>query len=457
MATGGAWREQNLPTSPPRKRGRVRTAGRATAREGFEPMSELGSLPEMPIAPRHGALGPLHEPLFRTLWIAAVISYTGTWMQNVGAAWLMTRLTMSPLMVGLVQATGSIAVFLVVLPAGAIADMVDRRKLLLLTQSWMVLAAVALGVLTLAGKVTPTLLLLLTLLMGFGAVLNDPAWQAITPEVVSHRNFAAGVALNSAGYNVARALGPAIGGLVIAAAGSGIAFLLNAASFFGVIYFLYQWRRKPGRTSFRAGHMMRAMFAGFRHMRDSRPVKAVLVRSAVFSISAGALPALLPLLAHPFGSQGYGLLLGFFGFGALLGATLIPLFRRSLSADLLVSIATAVFALASFSAGRWQSFPVLSITLFLAGVAWIQVLASLNVSAQTMCPAHMRARAISMYLLVLQGGLAGGAALWGEVAQQIGISHSLSYAALGLLVGVPAAAWFKLHAGDIQPTPVGMD
>ena len=152
----------------------------------------------MPIAPprRRSVLGPLHEPLFRTLWIAAVVSYTGTWMQNVGAGWLMTSLTMSPLMVGLVQAAGSIAVFLVVLPAGAIADVVDRRKLLLVTQTWMVVAAAGLGVLTIAGKVTPSLLLLFTLLMGFGAVLNDPAWQAITPEIVSHQNFAAGIALN---------------------------------------------------------------------------------------------------------------------------------------------------------------------------------------------------------------------------------------------------------------------
>ena len=225
-------------------------AGPATV-DGSEPMSEIGPISPIPIATprRHSVLGPLHEPLFRTLWIAAVVSYTGTWMQNVGAGWLMTSLTMSPLMVGLVQAAGSIAVFLVVLPAGAIADVVDRRKLLLFTQTWMVVAAAGLGVLTIAGKVTPSLLLLFTLLMGFGAVLNDPAWQAITPEIVSHQNFAAGIALNSAGFNVARSIGPALGGLVIAAAGSGIAFLLNALSFFGVIYFLYQWKRKPGRTS----------------------------------------------------------------------------------------------------------------------------------------------------------------------------------------------------------------
>src|SRR5271166_4543142 len=253
-------------------------------------MSELGSVSPVPLAPtrRRTLFGPLHEPLFRSLWVAAVVSYTGTWMQNVGAGWLMTSLTMSPLMVGLVQAANSIAVFLVVLPAGAIADVVDRRKLLLLTQLWMVLAAAALGVLTIAGLVTPALLLLFTFLMGFGAVLNDPAWQAITPEIVSRENFAAGIALNSAGFNVARAVGPALGGLVIYAAGSGIAFLLNAASFFGVIYFLYRWKRESGSTSLTVNHMIGAMFDGFRHLRGSRTMHAVLVRSAVFSLSARA-------------------------------------------------------------------------------------------------------------------------------------------------------------------------
>ena len=422
-------------------------------------MPQLASLPEMPIAPprRGSAMGPLQEPLFRTIWIAAVISYTGTWMQNVGAAWLMTSLTMSPLMVGLVQAAGSIAVFLVVLPAGAIADVVDRRKLLLFTQTWMVLAAAGLGILTLAGRVTPNLLLLFALLMGVGAVLNDPAWQAITPETVSHQNFAAGVALNSAGFNVARAIGPALGGLVIAAAGSGIAFLLNAVSFFGVIYFLYQWKRRPGRTTLRISHMTDAMFDGLRHMRRSSEVKSVLVRSAVFSISASALPALLPLLAHPFGSQGYGLLLGFFGLGALLGATLMPWLRRTLSSNSLVSLATLIFAFTTYAGGRWQGFAMLSMTMFVAGVAWIQILASLNVSAQTMCPGHMRARAISMYLLVLQGGLAGGAALWGEIAEKVGIERSLLYAALGLSMGILAAARFKLRPSKLQPSTVGMD
>src|SRR6267154_939960 len=191
------------------------------------------------------AWAPLREPLFRSLWIAAVISYTGTWMQNVGAGWLMTQLSTSPLMVSLVQAAAAIPVLFVVLPAGALADMVDRRRLLLFTQSWMVAAAAAMGVLTLLHAVTPWTLLLFTLVLGVGAVLNDPAWQAITPEVVSPGRHASAVALNSAGFNVARAVGPALGGIVVAAAGSGWSFLLNAASFFGVIFFLCRWRRVP--------------------------------------------------------------------------------------------------------------------------------------------------------------------------------------------------------------------
>ena len=422
-------------------------------------MSALHAVSGSPIAtpPRRTVLGPLHEPLFRSLWIAAVVSYTGTWMQNVGAGWLMTSLTMSPLMVGLVQAASSIAVFLVVLPAGAIADVVDRRKLLLLTQLWMVLAAASLGVLTIAGLVTPTLLLLFTFLMGFGAVLNDPAWQAITPEVVSRENFAAGIALNSAGFNVARAIGPALGGLVIYAAGSGIAFLLNAASFFGVIYFLYRWKCAPGRTSLSLKHTFDTMFDGLRHLRGSRSMHAVLVRSAVFSISGSALLALLPLISHPFGSQGFGLLLAVFGVGALIGATIMPFLRRAMSVDALVATSTAVFALTTYAGGRWCGFLPMSITLLIAGIAWIQILASLNVSAQTMAPHFLRARAISMYLLVLQGGFAVGAALWGAVAERSGVQRSLQYASVGLLLGIAATIWFRLHPVPVEPNTIGMD
>jgi predicted MFS family arabinose efflux permease len=321
----------------------------------------------------------------------------------------------------------------------------------------MVLSAAALGMLTLAHLVTPMLLLLFTFLIGFGAVLNDPAWQAITPEVVSHENFASGVALNSAGYNVARAVGPAIGGIIIAATSSGVVFLLNACSIFGVIFFLHRWKRHPGPTSMRADHMFRTMFDGFRYMRTSHTVKCVLVRSAVFSLCATALPALLPLLAHPFGSRGYGLLLAIFGLGAVGGATILPTLRHRMSIDVLVSTSTAIFAVMTYASGRWPTFVVLAVSNLIGGIAWIQILASLNVSAQTMTPGAMRARAISMYLLILQGGFAVGSALWGAVAERSTIERSLTYASLGLLVGIAATYWFRLHSAEIQPTAVGMD
>src|SRR6266550_7891148 len=249
----------------------------------------------MPQLAAHGsAWGPLHEPLFRSLWFAAVISYTGTWMQNVGAGWLMTQLSLSPFMVGLVQAATTLPVFFVILPAGALADMVDRRRLLLITQGWMVVAASLLGILTLRHAVTPWMLLVFTFVLGLGAVMNDPAWQAITPEIVSAESHEAAVALNSVGFNVARAIGPALGGLVIAAAGSGVAFLLNAASFFGVIFFLYRWKR-PHYEHVEKGRVTDAMLTGLRFVRGAPVVRCVLIRTGAFSLAASSLPALLPI------------------------------------------------------------------------------------------------------------------------------------------------------------------
>jgi MFS family permease len=416
-------------------------------------MAELGKptiTAELP--PHTSALAPLREPLFRSLWLAAVISYTGTWMQNVGAGWLMASLTLSPLMVGLVQAATSLPVFLVVLPAGALADIVDRRRLLLLAQSWMVLAAAALGVLTILHMVTPWILLLLTFLLGFGAVMNDPAWQAITPDIVSREQHASAVALNSAGFNVARAIGPPLGGLVILAAGSGAAFLLNAASFFGVIFFLYHWKSRPIEKPEVHG-VMPAIRTGLRYMKGSAPVKAVLVRTLVFSFSAIALLALLPLIAKPFGSAGYGFLLGCFGVGALGGASVLPRLRRRQSMDTLVISATVIFSAVIFAVGRAHSFAFLATLLFFGGVAWIAILVCLNFTAQTMSPSWVRARSLSMYLLVLQGGMAAGSAAWGALAARTGIPFAMMCAAVVLLVGLIAIKWHRLTAPHFDLGP----
>ena len=266
------------------------------------------NMPAAPIAVRRtvSAWAPLGEPLFRSLWMASVISYTGTWMQNVGTGWLMTQMTLNPLMIGLVQTAAALPVFLVILPAGALADMVDRRRFLLRTQAWMVLASATLGVLTLTGSVRPWMLLLFTFLLGLGSVMNDPAWQAITPELVPTAQHASAVALNSAGFNVARAVGPALGGVIVAAVGCGTTFLLNALSFFGVIVFLYRWRRTV-ETPAKARHVWSAVGDGFAYVRESGLAKSILLRTGTFSVAAVAMLALLPIIARPFGARGYGL------------------------------------------------------------------------------------------------------------------------------------------------------
>ncbi len=402
-------------------------------------------------SPAQSAWGPLHQPLFRSLWVAAVISYTGTWMQNVGAGWLMTQLTMSPLMVGLVQAAMMVPVFLVILPAGALADLVDRRRLLLLTQGWMVVASGALGVLTLLGHVTPWVLLAFTFVLGLGAVMNDPAWQAITPEIVSADQHAPAVALNSVGFNVARALGPALGGMVIAATSSGVAFLLNAASFFGVIFFLYRWQR-PHLEHVETGRVTDAMLAGLRYVRGAPLVRAVLIRTGAFSVAASSLLALLPILARPHGPSGYGLLLGAFGLGALAGAVVLPRLRR-LSVDGTVAFAIVLFAAMTFAAGRVQAFGWLTLVLFASGTAWIGILACLNVAAQTMSPSWLRARALSMYLLVLQGGMALGSAAWGALATKFGVPAALGGSAAALVAGLLTVPWHRLTAQQLELAP----
>lgn len=380
------------------------------------------------------------------------MSYTGTWMQNVGAGWLMTQLSDSPLMVSLVQAASAIPVFVAVLPAGALADMVDRRRLLLFTQSWMIIAALALGVLTLFHAVGPWSLLAFTFLLGIGAVMNDPAWQAITPDVVSPAQHGSAVALNSAGFNVARAVGPALGGIVVASAGAGWSFLLNAASFFGVVYFLYSWKCAP-REPLATNGIVEAIREGFRYVRGAPQVTSVLIRTGAFSFGAASLLALLPVVCQPHGAQGYGFLLTCFGLGALGGAALLPRLRLQYSVDGLVAGATLLYAGMTFLAGQVHLFNWLCLVLFTAGAAWIGILACFNVVAQTMCPSWMRARALSMYLLVLQGGMAVGSALWGELAARQGVPAALAWSALAMVVGLSTIRRHRLTAAELKMAP----
>jgi MFS family permease len=418
-------------------------------------MAEMIKMPVVaPMAGKHSISpwAPLGEPLFRSLWIASVISYTGTWMQNVGAGWLMTQMTLNPFMIGLVQAAAALPVFLVILPAGALADLVDRRRFLLLTQGWMVLASATLGIMTLASCVGPWMLLLFTFLLGLGAVMNDPAWQAITPELVPAKQHASAVALNSAGFNVARAVGPALGGIVVAAVGCGTTFLLNAFSFLGVILFLYRWKR-PVEIQPKTQRVWSAIGDGLSYVRESGLAKSVLLRTGTFSLAAVAMLALLPIIARPFGALGYGVLLGCFGLGALLGALALPRLREKLSVDGVVGASIVIFAAMTFAAGRAETFALLCAVMLVAGSAWIGILACLNVAAQTMCPAYVRARALSCYLLVLQGGMAIGATLWGAVAKRIGVPDALGVAAVALALGVFALRGHRITSSELDLTP----
>jgi MFS family permease len=352
--------------------------------------------------------------------------------------------------VALVQVAVSLPVLLIALPAGALADIFDRRKFLLFTQASMVAAATILGIMTLTRTVTPQILLVFTFLLGVGAVMNDPAWQSLTPDLVPPGKLAAAVALNSAGFNIARAVGPALGGLVIAtcqgtSTGSGRAFLINAFSFFGVILFLYRWKPEKTETRNGATTFMGAISIGLRYARQEPRIRTVLVRTLLFSIFASVFWALLPLIASKFGAKGFGAMLAFFGLGALVGAGVLALARRRLSPDAVIVYATLIFAVALCGLVRSPSLAVASAFSAAAGLAWISILATLNLAAQTAAPAWVRARVISMYVLVLQGGLALGSAVWGAVASSAGVQFTLTFAAIALTAGLLLSPWYRLQ------------
>lgn len=407
--------------------------------------------PAAPPARRRSAWSPLANPLFRSLWLATLASNLGTWLQSVGAAWLMTGLTPSPTLVALVQAATSLPMFLLALPAGALADVLDRRRLLLVSQGWMLLVATALGLLTLADVMTPGLLLGATFALGLGAAINQPAWQAIIPELVPREDLAPAVALGSVGFNLARAAGPALGGLLVATAGPAANFLLNAASFLGVIVVLYRWRRPAEQPVLPAERVLGAMRTGLRYVRHSPAVLAVVARGAAFVFCASSLWALLPVVAREelgTGPAGYGLLLAALGAGAVAGAFALPHLRRGDSAEPVVSGAVLVFAGGTLALAWVRDFPLLAAALVLAGAAWMAALSSLNVAIQTLLPSWVRARALSVYMLAFFGGLAGGSALWGGLAERWGSPRALTVSAAGIVLALAATFRLRLPSGE---------
>jgi len=403
------------------------------------------------------ALAPLARPVFRALWIAALVSNVGYWMQSVGAVWQVGTVSGSPALVALVQTATSLPIVLLALPAGAAADVLDRRRLLLTTQSWMLVSAAALCLATAAGLASPTVVLTLTFLLGLGNAANAPAWQATIPELVGGRELPAAVALNSAGFNIGRAVGPAIGGLIVAAAGPAAVFGLNAVSFLGVLAVLWRWRRPPHDDLGAGEQVLGAIGAGVRYVRFAPLLRAVLVRTALFILPASALWALLPVVARGrlgLGATGFGLLLGALGIGSVAGAVALPRLRRAVPIDRRVVGATCVFALATVALATLGSPLLVGLAMVAAGMAWLAILTSLNVATQTAVPRWVRARALAVYLLGFQGGLAAGSALWGVVAGRLGVRMALLAAAASFGLGLLAALRWRLQGiGALDLTP----
>lgn len=402
------------------------------------------------------AWSPLRRPLFRALWVAAVVSNIGTWIQDVGSAWLMTSLTPSPVMVSLLQTAASLPFFFLALPAGAVADVVDRRRVLLVTQSWMFLGAALLGVLTVLGRTTPWALLGLVFVIGVGTAMNLPAWQATMPDLVPPEEMPHAVTLSGAAVNLARAVGPALGGFVVAAGGSGAAFLVNAASFLGMIWVVSRWKRPPRRDVVPAERVLGAMRAGVRYLRHSPDLRTVLVRTGAFIFCASAVWALLPLLARRelgLDATGYGILLGCMGAGAVGGVGILGKARSKVTLNALVAFMTVVYAavLVALSLVRVSAwvYPV----MVAAGVAWIGIMSSFNIAAQSAVPEWVRARGLALYLLVFMGGMASGSAFWGLAAARTSIAVAFLFAAAGLLLGLATARRFRLPAepADLSP------
>ena len=402
--------------------------------------------------------GPLSFPVFRALWIATIISNVGTWMHDVGAAWLMTSLSPSPLLVALVQAATTLPMFLLALPAGALADIVDRRKMLLAAQVLGLVAAAALAFLTLQGLTTPWVLLAATFVLGVAAALSAPVFQAIVPELIDQAALPDAVALNSLGVNISRAIGPALGGVIVAMAGIPAVFALNAVSVLAVLIVLVRWKRTTTVHNLPPEHFFGALRAGYRYARHSPAMRLVLIRTLGFFLFSSALWAMLPLVGRRelgLDAAGYGGLLGCMGAGAVVGALLLKQLRSKVASNTISIWATLLFAAATLALALVINAWLAGVVMFAAGLAWIGMLTSLNVAAQMASPGWVKARALAVYLLVLQGAMTGGSILWGTLASSAGITGALTIAAIGQALAIFLALRWRLpkdSTDDLAPS-----
>jgi MFS family permease len=388
------------------------------------------------------AWSPFRHRLFAAMWGAQFVSNTGSWMQTVAAQWLMLTLTGSATYVALVQTAAGLPVVLFAVLAGTVGDLVDRRRFLLITQALMLIAATALGALAIAGLVTPWVLLALIFAVGTGQALTSPTWQTLQPELVSPAERPQAISLGSVNQNLARAVGPAIGGIILAATNAGTVFLVNAATFVAVIAVIAAWHSTRAPGALPREHVAEAVRAGGRYVAASPVLRVILLRAALFIFFASAIWALLPVIAESelhLGSGGYGLLLGSVGIGAVGGAALLPRLRARLSADAMLTTGSIGLAVVTLLLALVHVTAVAAVALVLGGACWVLTLSTLNSLYQLSLPQWIKARGMSYYLVIFQGGGAVGSAVMGIAAQQAGLSPTLAIAAAALALGPLAA------------------
>jgi MFS family permease len=377
-------------------------------------------------------LAPLSVPVFRMLWLTWLVANTCMWMNDVAAAWLMTTLTSSPVLVALVQTASTLPVFLLGLPSGALADILDRRKYFMVTQFWVAAVAVVLCGVILAGGVSPHLLLALTFANGIGLAMRWPVFSAIVPELVERPHLPAALALNGVAMNASRIIGPLLAGAIIASFGSAWVFVLNAVLSLLAGFTIMRWRRQATPNPLGRERLASAMRVGLQFVRESPPMRAVLWRISVFFLHATALLALLPLVARGLQGGGAGtftLLLAAMGAGAIGAAMLLPRLRQMMAADQLVTRGTLVQSLASAIVALAPNVYLAVPAMVVAGAAWITVANALVVAAQFALPNWVRARGMATFQMAIMGATAAGAALWGQVAAMSSVPVSLALAA----------------------------
>lgn len=419
-------------------------------------MSGTGTTMANGVTPPPGTFAPLHHRLFAVIWAATVLGNMGTFMRDVSSSWLVTDLSASPAAVAMIQAAGTLPVFLFAIPAGVLSDILDRRRFLIMIQVGLGLVSSTLAFLAWTGNVTVESLVLLTFLGGTGAALATPAWQAITPELVPKAHIKGAVALNSLGINIARSIGPALGGFILAALGAAAVYGVDVLTYVIVSAALLWWRREADADAGLREHFGGALRAGLRYARASRSLHRILWRTVLFFGSASAVWALLPLVArHEIGGGPgfYGLLLGSVGAGAICGALVMPRARARLGQDGLVLAATLVTAGATILLALTDLEVVGLIATFVLGTAWITMLTTLNGTMQAILPNWIRGRGLAIYLTAFNGAMAAGSLGWGLVAQEIGIDTTLLIAGAVLALSGVLAHRAPLPNGESDLTP----